>query len=160
DGFDGLIGSQPGPRGPIPPEHSELIHSLRRSDPKAANRLARAVATMPEAGSDFLGFRLTEELGRGAFGRVFLARHAYLADRPVALKVSADIAGESRVLAQLQHTNVVPIPSIHRGGPFQAVCMPYLGSTTLADVLKEVKGYNMPPDSGKILVSTLTNSRS
>ena len=73
----------------------------------------------------FLGFRLCSELGRDAFGRVFLAQQGDLADRPVALKVSADVAGESHVLARLQHTNVVPIFSVHRRGPLQAVCMPF-----------------------------------
>ena len=79
---------------------------------------------------------LVEELGRGAFGRVFLARQGDLADRPVALKVGDRLFGESQTLAQLQHTNIVPIYSLHRAGPFQAVCMPYFGRTTLADVLQ------------------------
>src|SRR5436305_2044547 len=84
-------------------------------------------AYVPAVGEEFLGFRLEAELGRGAFGRVFLARQGELADRPVALKVSADLTGESQTLAQLQHTNIVPINSIHRAGAVQAVCMPYYG---------------------------------
>src|SRR5438105_15786713 len=71
---------------------------------------------MPRAGDTFLGFHLVEELGRGTFARVFLARQGDLADRPVVLKVSAgDSPGpiqrqtESQTLAQLQHTNIVPI---------------------------------------------------
>ena len=79
-------------------------------------------------GGTFLGFRLESELGRGAFGRVYLARQGDLANRPVALKISADVIGETHALAQLQHTNIVPIYSVHRSGPLQAVCMPYLGS--------------------------------
>src|SRR5262249_23757158 len=54
-------------------EHAELFRSLHRSEPAAADRLARALVSMPEVGSDFLNFRLVGELGRGAFGRVFLA---------------------------------------------------------------------------------------
>jgi serine/threonine protein kinase len=72
------------------------------------------------------------ELGRGTFGKVYLARQGDLADRPVALKVAVDLHGESQALAQLQHTNIVPSYSMHRAGPFHAVCMPYLGRTTLA----------------------------
>ena len=83
---------------------------------------------MPKAGDEFVGFRLVRELGRGAFGRVFLATQSELAGRPVALKVSADLTGESRTLAQLQHTNIVPVYSVHRDGLLQAVCMPYFGS--------------------------------
>ncbi len=108
----------------LPTEQNDLFRDLHRTDPGTAGRLAQAVANWPEAGSDFLGFHLDAELGRGAFGRVFLARQGELADRPVALKIAPDIAGESRALAQLQHTNVVPIFSIHRGGVFQAVLRP------------------------------------
>src|SRR5262249_7179246 len=116
-----------------------------------ADPLAEAAARMPGAGDDFLGFRLLEELGRGAFGRVFLARQGDLADRQVVLKISADLHGESQTLAQLQHTNIVPVYSVHRARPFQAVCMPYFGATTLADVLKRLHEEPSLPDSGKHL---------
>jgi hypothetical protein len=42
----------------------------------------------PEAGQVVAGFELVEELGRGSFARVFLARETHLADRLVALKLS------------------------------------------------------------------------
>lgn len=109
----------------------------------------------PEVGDDFLGFQLVGELGRGAFGKVYLAEQAGLANRTVALKVSKLLFGESQTLAQLQHTNIVPIYSVHVRWPFQAVCMPYLGGTTLADVLKQLRGNAAPPDSGLDLLSTL-----
>jgi serine/threonine protein kinase/tetratricopeptide (TPR) repeat protein len=140
-------------------EYETLFRDLHDSDPRLAYRLARVVTEMPEVGSEFLGFRLTRELGRGAFGRVFLARQGGLADRPVALKISTELFDESRALAQLQHTNVVPIYSIHRSGPFQAVCMPYFGSTTLADVLRDLRSHETLPDSGKGLISTLDAQR-
>src|SRR5262245_30427003 len=59
-------------------------------------------AQFPIPDTEFLGFRIERELGRGAFGRVYLARQGYLAGRLVALKVACDIGGESRALAQLQ----------------------------------------------------------
>ncbi len=108
----------------------------------------------PRAGTSFLGFRLQSELGRGAFARVYLARQGDLADRPVALKISTDTVVETHTLAQLQHTNIVPIYSVHRSGPLHAVCMPFLGSTTLADVLHELKQQPTLPDSGAGLLST------
>jgi eukaryotic-like serine/threonine-protein kinase len=138
----------------IPSEPAELFEDLDRSDPKAADRLASAVVSFPEAGSTFLGFRLECELGRGAFGRVYLARQGDLANRPVALKISTDALGETHTLAQLQHTNIVPVYSIHRSGPLHAVCMPYLGFSTLADVLNELKQHPTLPDSGAGLLST------
>ncbi len=139
--------------------YADLFGDLHRADPRAADRLALGVASLPESGEEVFGFRLESELGRGAFGRVFLARQAALADRPVALKVAADIAGESRVLAQLQHTNVVPVYSVHRGRGLQAICMPYLGSTTLADVLSDLRRHATLPDSGAGLLSSLESRK-
>ncbi len=139
----------------VPAAPAELMRSLVRTDPDAAERLAEALIEFPRTGEEFLGFRLDQELGRGAFGRVFLARQADLADRPVALKISADVAGESRALARLRHTNVVPIHSVHRRGPLQAVCMPYLGATTLADTLAAIRTQEAMPRSGQGLLSSL-----
>jgi serine/threonine protein kinase/tetratricopeptide (TPR) repeat protein len=136
-------------------EHVHLFEGVAGDDPEAARLLARAVSSMPLAGTRFLGFKLIEELGRGAFGRVFLAHQDELAGRPVALKISTHLDAESRSLAQLQHTNIVPIYSIHHAPPFQAVCMPYFGSTTLADVLRDLNSCAVLPESGKRLVSTL-----
>lgn len=137
-------------------EHARVFQELHRSDPKAASRLAQAVINLPDEGVDFLGFRLLKELGQGAFARVYLAQQSGLANRYVALKVAADLAGESQTLAQMQHTNIMPIYSIHHAPPFQAVCMPYFGSTTLAHVLKDIEGRPSLPESGKGLVSTLS----
>jgi eukaryotic-like serine/threonine-protein kinase len=137
------------------PEHAGLFLDLHRSDAEAAGRLAQAVTAMPEVGTEFLGFRLLRELGRGAFARVYLCQQGELANRYVALKVSACVDAETQALAQLQHTNVVPIYSMHRPGALQAVCMPYFGSTTLATVLKDLHGRNSLPESGKGLISTL-----
>jgi serine/threonine protein kinase/tetratricopeptide (TPR) repeat protein len=105
----------------------------------AADYLARAAVTFPKPGSDFCGFQLVKEIGRGAFGRVYLAHQHDLAGRPVALKLSADLVDEWRWLAQLQHPNIVPIYSVHRAGALQGLCMPYLGSVTLADVLAALR---------------------
>lgn len=139
----------------VAPRYAEFLRDLDRTDPRTAERLADALAALPPVGGRFLGFRLCGELGRGAFGRVYLARQGDLADRLVALKVSADVAGETRVLAQLQHTNVVPVYSVHRLGPLQAVCMPYLGATTLADTLADLKQQATMPASGAGLLSSL-----
>jgi hypothetical protein len=140
--------------------HVDWFRQVHRWDPRAAQELARALVALPEVGSEFLGFRLEAELGRGAFGRVYLARQKGLAHRPVALKVSADVfADEAQTLAQLQHTHIVPVYSVHHARPFRAVCMPYFGATTLADVLRLLRGGESLPASGKGLVSTIVISR-
>ena len=143
-----------------PPTAASLVEELRDAEPRASRRLARALTILPAPGSRFLGFRLEAELGSGAFGRVFLARQGDLAGRPVALKISADVAGESHALARLQHTNVVPIYSVHRAGELQAVCMPYFGPTTLADVAVAVGRRPSLPDSGADVVSAIEARRS
>ncbi len=147
------------PLGALP--HSSMaLSELHKTNPAAANRLAAAVSAFPLVGTKFLGFQIEDELGRGAFGRVYLARQGELADRPVALKVTADLTGEPQTLAQLQHTNIVPVYSVHRSGSVQAVCMPYLGSVTLDDVIGGLRGRESVPGSGEHFVSTLNHLRS
>jgi tetratricopeptide (TPR) repeat protein len=136
---------------PLPPADAADTADLRSersapdNDAGAADYLTRTAAALPEPGGEFCGFQLVKEIGRGAFGRVYLALQGDLAGRHVALKLSADLVDESRWLAQLQHTNIVPIYSFHRAGPVQALCMPYFGSVTLADALAALRAR---PDAG------------
>jgi serine/threonine protein kinase/lipoprotein NlpI len=100
---------------------------------------AAAAAAFPEAGESIAGFSLVEELGRGAFARVFLAREHELADRPVALKVTRRGSHEPQTLARLQHTHIVPVHShqIETDTGLHLLCMPYFGRLTLARVLAD-----------------------
>ncbi len=151
--------------GPLLSEEAASL-GLASLNSNLASRLTLSRSAMPEVGSTFLGFHLLAKLGQGAFGRVYLAQQPELANRLVALKVSAESVAESQRLAQLQHTHIVPIYSFHQAGPLQAVCMPYFGSATLADVLHTIQeqstatGQHRIPRSGKDLVSTLQNRRS
>ena len=90
----------------------------------------------PQVGDTLFGFKLVRELGRGAFARVYLAHQEALAERPVALKVTLKRTREAERLARLQHTNVVPVYSVHDDGAVQVICMPYLGRNTLADLIR------------------------
>jgi serine/threonine protein kinase/predicted Zn-dependent protease len=90
----------------------------------------------PRVGDLIFGFKLVSELGRGAFARVFLAHQEALAGRPVALKVSSRPTREAERLARLQHTNIVPVYSVHDGASVQVICMPFLGRTTIADLIR------------------------
>ncbi len=83
----------------------------------------------------FPEFELGEELGKGAFGRVFLASQKDLANRLVVIKVTSDTTAEPERLAKLQHTNIVPVYSVHRTPEWQAICMPYFGRRTLRDFI-------------------------
>lgn len=100
-----------------------------------------ALLPFPEAGQTIAGFRLVEELGRGAFARVFLAEERQLADRPVALKVARHGSREPETLARLQHTHIVPVYS-YRTDPatdLHLLCMPYFGRVTLSRLLEDAR---------------------
>jgi eukaryotic-like serine/threonine-protein kinase len=125
------------------------------SDPFVAEQFDRSATKMPQMGGELFGFRLLAELGRGAFGRVYLAQQGELADRLVVLKVVANRFGESRTLAQLQHNHIVPIYSVNQCGAFQTVCMPFFGTTTLGDILKDLRMRSGLPDSGTYLAERI-----
>ncbi len=112
----------------------------------------------PKAGQTIAGFQLVEELGRGSFARVFLARETQLADRLVALKLSLRGSREPQTLARLQHTHIVPVHS-HRIDPvteLHLLCMPYFGRVTLARILTEVERANAGESlTGHTLVEAL-----
>ncbi len=88
-------------------------------------------------GHVFADFVLERELGRGALARVFQARQTGIADRTVVLKFTAIRTVEIERLGRLQHSNIVPILSVHSYRQGAAICMPFLGPKTMADVLAE-----------------------
>ncbi|MCI0703622.1 MAG: protein kinase [Planctomycetia bacterium] len=136
-------------------EPAAILDHLRKSDPAAATHLRAALERFPEVGSQLAGFDLVAVLGRGTFGRVYLARQGALADRFVALKVSPDLSSEAQTLARLQHTNIVPIYSTHKAGLFQAVCMPFFGVATLEHLLRRFHKHATVPATGRQLLETL-----
>ena len=111
--------------------------------------------SMPRVGDLFLGFKIVDKLGEGGFGSVFLAEQLGLAGRPVALKFTSRPNHEPERLASLQHTNIVPVYSVHTMPPIQVLCMPYLGRQTLHDVLQIVSETKMLPATGAGLLSTV-----
>ncbi len=134
----------------------EPLHQLSQAAPVAAERLAGALANFPEPGQTVGGFRLRSELGRGSFGRVYLAQQEHLAGRSVALKLCPEMfVTEAHTLARLQHTNIVPIHSLHPHGGLVAICMPYFGSTTLAGVLARLRQEPVRPRSCRWLAELL-----
>jgi serine/threonine protein kinase/Tfp pilus assembly protein PilF len=108
-------------------------------------------------GDQLFGFRLHHELGHGAFARVFLATQADLAGRPVVVKISGIAGDEPQTLAQLQHTHIVPIHSVHedKSKGLRAVCMPYFGGASLAAVLQALRKETRRPIRGEQLAQAL-----
>ena len=132
--------------------YQDLIHSLGGSRHRPDHLLR-----LPAEGEELFGFRLRQPLGHGAFAKVYLAEQPDLACRPVVLKVSATEGSEHHTLARLQHTNIVPIFSVHedeRAG-LRAVCMPYFGGGTLSRVLERLWTRTTQPTLGGQLVEAL-----
>jgi eukaryotic-like serine/threonine-protein kinase len=98
---------------------------------------SRSIDELPQVGSLWCDFTLIEVLGMGAFAKVYLARQHGLADRLVALKLTFRATRESDTLASLQHSAIVPIYSIHQQEDVYGICMPFLGNTTLGDLIRE-----------------------
>jgi serine/threonine protein kinase/Flp pilus assembly protein TadD len=132
---------------PVPPPSPGELADLGR--PPADD-------TFPVPGNRIVHYELVEELGRGAFARVFLAKQESLANRLVALKVTTTPTDEPQKLARLQHPNVVPVYSVHEAGHFQVLCMPFLGRVTLSRVVARlISSWESPPTSGRELLSAL-----
>jgi serine/threonine protein kinase/Flp pilus assembly protein TadD len=121
-------------------------------DPSQAER-----ARLPDLGDCLFGFQLRRELGRGAFARVFEAEQLDLAGRPVVLKVSRIEGSEPQTLAQLQHTHIVPIFSLHEdpAAGLRAVCMPYFGGASLGQVLQAMSAATSRAKRGQDLLNAL-----
>ncbi len=115
---------------------------------------ATKLVEMPKPGEHVAGFRLLTELGRGAFSQVFLAEDDSLSRRRVVLKISSKLQGEANLLSRLQHKNIVPVYSLHRHGQYHLICMPFLGTMTLAD-MSSSGSKSLSILSGKELISTL-----
>ncbi len=101
----------------------------------------------PVLGNKFLGYEIQEELGRGAFARVFSAIEPAVGNRKVALKVAFQgVSEEIAILGPLHHPNVVPIYSVAKDQRTQltAVCMPYRGRATLCNVLDRARSSVLP----------------
>lgn len=114
----------------------------------------------PEPGEDFLGFSLIAELGRGTFGRVFLASEPALGGRQVALKVAPQGGEEAEMLGKLRHPNIMPVYSVQedRDSGLTAVCMPYLGRATFRDVLDNAFAVKRPPVGSQVVFDTVQAS--
>ncbi len=105
---------------------------------------------MPFAPGENIGpYRILEQVGQGGMATVFRAYHASL-DRYVAIKIlhpslkqdrkfSARFEREARIVARLNHPNIIPIYdfSEHEGVPY--LVMQYVEGKTLKEVLQETR---------------------
>jgi serine/threonine protein kinase len=155
--------------------------SVAQAPPELRPRLQRGVACIqllrqvwphrtaptPAAASNRLGrFELRRELGRGAFGIVFLAFDPQLG-REVALKVprpgalvTAELrqrfVREARAAAGLDHPNLVAVYEAGEVGPICYIASAYCAGPTLAAWLKE-RGEPVPAREAAGLVAALAD---
>jgi serine/threonine protein kinase/Tfp pilus assembly protein PilF len=139
-----MRGTDPGPR-PGGPSTDGPIGSPNSGS--SASRRSGA-GSWPEAGGKIGDFNLLRQLGKGAFGRVFLALEEPTT-RHVVVKISKQKCDEAKVLGKLGHRNVVSVlsaPHDNETGLYLVV-MPYLGSATLEDLLE--LAYPLRKNDGK-----------
>ncbi|MHB0956490.1 MAG: protein kinase domain-containing protein [Pirellulaceae bacterium] len=129
------------------------VHDCGNEDVKLAATFDLDEVEWPAIGTNFLGFLLLQELGRGAFAHIYLARQPALGNRLVVVKVAQYGAAEAETLGRLAHRNIVPVYSVNedRTSHVTAVCMPYLGSATLLDVLDVGFADNQPPERARFI---------
>ncbi len=118
--------------------------------------LARA-PEFPEVGEQLGPFHLLAELGQGASGKTYLAAEPALADRLVVLKVIPDDQEEHLSLARFQHTHIIPLFSEQTfpNQGLRALCMPYLGGTSLARLLEALNEVPLAQRRGRHLLEAL-----
>lgn len=110
------------------------------------------------APGEFLGdFCILSELGEGANGRVYLADQPYLAGRSVVLKVTPCKGSEHFNLARLQHSHIVPLLWVQEieERSLRILCMPYLGGTTLEEVLRRLREIPLSKRNGKDIIDSV-----
>lgn len=110
----------------------------------------------PACGDSLGPFDFLDELGRGSLARVYLCQQRDIGDRQVVLKVSPIWQFEASILGRLEHPNIVPIYSV---GSFEDrgihyLCMPFLGRSTLLDLVTCAFGGGGKPTATHVRASS------
>lgn len=97
-------------------------------------------------------FRIDRLIGKGGFGRVFLASDEVLC-RDVAIKVvpignlnepRRSVLFEARAAAKLQHPNLVPLFEVTQDDHYQYLISEYCPGPTLSQYLRDEASFNLP----------------
>ena len=139
------------PRLAVLPETKVAATALPRQLPDPL------VPDEPAVGMQIGEFSLLEELGRGAFGQVFLAGQEVL-NRKVALKISrlrAMSADEGKSLGGLEHDHIVMVYSAftHAGTGWHCLCLQYVPGADLRAVIDRLHRGDAPTSGRDILAA-------
>jgi len=117
--------------------------------------------TYPRVGESVGDFHLLAKLGHGGHGCVFLATQISLADRPVVIKFTPLLGHEHLSLARLQHTHIMPLFSVLEDPErnLRALCMPYFGGATLAQLLTAIADQPLNRRTGQELLRALDEAQ-
>ena len=97
-------------------------------------------APLPDFSGYFDQFELLEQIGQGAFSRVFKAIDKKLGNRLVVLKTGKLIEQEPSIVGRLNHKHIMPVYSSWQDElGMTTICMPYLGRYTLHDKVTDLK---------------------
>ena len=119
----------------VPAEANKQTEPAWNGDTDGRGRIQALSSIRFESGDAWKGFEIVRQLGKGSFARTYLARQQALANRPVVLKFSHLDTAEADKLARLQHTNIMPVFSVHSHHGNAVLCMPFLGATTLEEAI-------------------------
>lgn len=151
---------------PSAPEPNETVArdpntsaSVNLSASGSAPRVLSPSGAAPAVSAVVAGYEILNELGRGAMGVVYKARHAKL-NRVVALKMTLGaridpkdlirFLAEAEAVASVKHDNVVQVYDYgdHQGKPYMA--LEFCPAGALSDVLKE-SGPLHPTDAAEVV---------
>lgn len=123
-----------------------VVENVLQSAPSAPRSRGANPPASEELAGHFPGLQIVGLLGQGGMGAVYLARQPKL-ERDVALKIlHPDLATdpefaerffrEARVLAKLNHPNVVAVFDVDQAGPYLYLLMEYVEGATLRDLMQ------------------------
>ncbi|MCB9535868.1 MAG: serine/threonine protein kinase [Myxococcales bacterium] len=118
-----------------------------RPDPSNEPTLPLRDAGMPSAGETVEGYVIEAEIGRGGMGRVYRATHE-VTGQQVALKMllpklidqprqKARFVNEAKVIAKLEHANLVPLLGFLQSERRAFIVMPFVEGRTLDRLLRK-----------------------
>lgn len=141
----------------FPRQAGDLGKLLDPSTSKATTALFKGEKlTDIEAGQTLDDFDLLAQLGKGAFGTVFLARQRSM-QRLVALKVTGDRGVEGQTLSQLDHPHIVRVydQRVIAERKLRLLYMQYVAGGTLQQVAERVRRTPPSERSGKLLLTVV-----